>query len=525
MNGRQNQFILTLPDVLQKSASLFPEKPAVIEGARSISYKDLEARSNSLAHYLIEKGIKKGDRVGIFLDKSIESVLSIWGILKAGGIFVYINPHLTTEQVRYHIENCSMKCVISSDKKKIALGTLECCVIINCKDFESIFINYASGAVHTVDLIETDLAAILYTSGSTGFPKGAVFNHKNLILGTQIVASYLENTEEDVIISVLPFNFDYGLNQLFTALLVGGQLVLQKAMFSNEICRTLIDKQITGFAGVPTIWIQLLQEDICSFKYLEFPKLRYITNSGGGLPVPCLTELRKVLKSTKIYLMYGLTEAFRSTYLPPKELDRRPTSIGKAIPNVQISVINKEGKECAPGEEGELVHRGGVIFQGYWDNPEATEKVLKPFPFAPKELCAREMAVWSGDTVKRDKDGFLYFIGRNDEMIKSAGNRISPQEIETVLYRMEEIKEVVVFGIKDDMLGNKIKAVVSLKTDKRAPPQDIKEYCKKALPYYMVPQDIVIMDELPKTVTGKLDRVRVKQLHTNVQPRSENKVL
>jgi acyl-CoA ligase (AMP-forming) (exosortase A-associated) len=503
----------TLPDILKNSAVNFPNKAAVVLHSRSVSYKDLDAQTNAVANYLLARGIKKGDRVGIFLERSLEEVISLWGIAKAGGIFVNIEPRLTPDQVSYRIENCGMRYVISSEKKRDALREDGKTEVINTKDFDFIIEHHANEPPGNAGLSENDLAAILYTSGSTGYPKGAVLNHGNLVLGTRIVAQYLGNTQHDVIISALPFCFDYGLNQMFTAFFAGGTLVLQASMFPGDICKTLIEQRITGFAGIPTTWVMLLQ-DISPFKKSDFPHLRYITNSGGMIPARYLNELKKVLKKTKIYLMYGLTEAFRSTYLPPEEIDHRPTSIGKAIPGVQVAVIDKDGKECQAGEEGMLVHRGGVIFQGYWNDPEETNKVLKPFPLFPGGPREREMAVWSNDIVKKDEEGFLYFIGRNDEMIKCLGHRISPQEIEDVLYKMEQIEEAVVFGITDDLWGQKIKAVVSLKEKNgRISKKEVIDFCKTRLPDFMMPREIEFAPSLPKTPAGKIDRARVKEEH------------
>jgi acyl-CoA synthetase (AMP-forming)/AMP-acid ligase II len=281
-------------------------------------------------------------------------------------------------------------------------------------------------------------------------------------------------------------------------------------MHPKHICDTLVQERITGFAGVPTIWVQLLQR-YSPFKQLSFPDLRYITNSGDTVPLRYLKQLREILTETRIYLMYGLTEAFRSTYLPPEELEKRPTSIGKAIPNVDIHVLNERGEECGPGEPGELVHRGANIFQGYWNDTEATAKVLKPFPFGPEEVPCKEMAVYSGDIVTRDEEGFLYFIGRKDHLIKSAGYRISPQEIEDILHQMSGVKAAAVLGVKDDLLGHKIKAFVSRGDHANLGEKEVIDFCAERLPNYMVPHTIVFLDDLPRTLNEKVDRVALKR--------------
>jgi acyl-CoA synthetase (AMP-forming)/AMP-acid ligase II len=382
-------------------------------------------------------------------------------------------------------------------------------VIVGIDELPNIYGRSPSGRSH-VPVIGEDMAASLYTSGSTGYPKGAILSHGNLVIGARIVVTYLENCPDDVILSVLPFHFDYGLNQLITSFLVGATLVLQKSTFPSDICRTLIDCQITGLAGVPTLWVQLLKSN-SPFRGLHFPAIRYITNSGGAVPVRYVSQLKEVLRGAKIYLMYGLTEAFRSSYLPPEELEARPTSIGKAIPGVELLVIDEQGGNCQAGKVGELVHRGGVIFRGYWNDPEGTSKILRPAPFASSAQPVAEMAVWSGDLVSRDEEGFLYFVGRKDEMIKSAGYRISPQEIEDVLHKMDLIEEAVAFGIKDDELGERISVVVSPRGNAFLSEELVMQLCRRHLPSFMVPSVITIIPELPKGLTGKLDRNRIKR--------------
>ena len=271
--------------------------------------------------------------------------------------------------------------------------------------------------------ISKDLAAILYTSGSTGKPKGVMLSHANIMAGSTIVSTYLEISESERILAVLPFSFDAGMNQLMTAFQQGATIVLIKFVFAKEIIDALLAEHISALAGVPTVWSLLANGGILKHK---FPDLRYITNTGGAMPQAVLKVLREALPSTKIFLMYGLTEAFRSTYLPPEELDRRPTSMGKAIPDTEILVLNEHGERCQPGEVGELVHRGPTVSMGYWGNLEATDRVLKPNPLLAPELGDCEKVCYSGDLVKTDDDGFLYYVGRRDTMIKSSGYRISP---------------------------------------------------------------------------------------------------
>lgn len=352
--------------------------------------------------------------------------------------------------------------------------------------------------------IEKDLAAILYTSGSSGKPKGVMLNHAQIIAGSSIVASYLEITHTDRILAILPFSFDAGLNQLMTAFQQGGTLVLMTFIFAREIIQTLLTERITGLAGVPSLWSLLAQSNSTLQRY-AFPNLRYIANTGGRMPQSVLRVLRQALPATKIFLMYGLTEAFRSTYLPPEELDRRPTSIGKAIPNTEILVINERGQLCQPGEAGELVHRGPTVGMGYWAQPDLTARVFRPHPFLRPELGDGERVCYSGDLVRMDEEGFLYFIGRRDNMIKSAGFRISPTEVEEVLFQSRKLREAAVIGIPDEVLGQAVKALVVPADGEAVSPEDLIAFCAETLPRYMVPKSVEILDSLPKTPSGKID--------------------
>jgi acyl-CoA synthetase (AMP-forming)/AMP-acid ligase II len=363
---------------------------------------------------------------------------------------------------------------------------------------------------------EVDLGTILYTSGSTGMPKGVSTSQRNLVVGAQIVSTYLENTEEDRILSALPLNFDAGLNQFTTSLRVGATLALQRSRLPGDLLKGLRRHEITGVAGVPPLWSLLLRARK-SIAQEPLSHLRYISNTGGRIPQANLDELRRLLEpaGTKIYLMYGLTEAFRSTYLAPEEIHRGTECIGKAIPDTEIMVINKQGEECAPGEVGELVHRGPTVAMGYWGKEEATRKAYRPNPLAPPELLDVERVVYSGDNVRRDEEGFIYFIGREDAMIKSQGYRMSPEEVENLLIGSGHVHEACAFGVPDPDLGHQVVAVVSLKSDGEGVIDEIREYAVKNGPPYMVPKEILIQDELPKTGSGKIDRKGISNAYAD----------
>jgi len=351
--------------------------------------------------------------------------------------------------------------------------------------------------------IEKDLAAILYTSGSTGKPKGVMLSHANVVAGSRIVSTYLGITENERILAVLPFSFDAGMNQLMTAFEKGATCVLINFVFAREIVQALLKERITGLAGVPTLWSLLAQPNSTLSKQ-PITHLRYITNTGGAMPQAVLKVLREALPTTQIFLMYGLTEAFRSTYLSPDELDRRPTSMGKAIPDTEILVLNEKGQLCKPGETGELVHRGPTVSLG-WNRPEDTARALRPNPALPSELGDSEKVCYSGDLVKMDEEGFLYFVGRRDTMIKSSGVRISPTEVEEVLFQSGKLRGAAVIGIPDETLGQTIKAFVVPRDGNALDTDVLLSYCAEKMPRYMVPKAFEVMSELPKTSSGKVD--------------------
>ena len=504
--------------MLQASARRHPGKEALVHGEERLPYAEVARRVAGLATGLREAGLERGDRVGIYLDASVAQTLSIFGISQAGGVYVPVNGVLFPEQVAFIARDCGMKGLITTPEKLAPLAE----ALKEVPSLQFIVVVGGSGlvdspvTVHDFEgwcaltpptgwrerAIDKDLAAILYTSGSTGKPKGVMLSHAQVMAGSSIVSTYLEITEADRILAVLPFSFDAGMNQLMTAFQQGATLVLINFVFAREVVRTLIRERVTGLAGVPTFW-SLLAQPTSGLHKQPLPDLRYITNTGGAMPQTVLGVLRGALPSTRIFLMYGLTEAFRSTYLPPEELDRRPTSIGKAIPDTEILVINERGGLCGPGEVGELVHRGPTVSLGYWGHPDLTAKVLRPNPLLPPEIA--DVVCYSGDYVKMDEEGYLYFVGRRDTMIKSSGFRISPTEVEEVLFRTGRLKGAAVIGLPDDVLGQSIKALVVARDGERVEADELREFCAASMPRHMVPKVIEVMDDLPKTPSGKVD--------------------
>lgn len=506
--------------MLRASSQKAPGKEALVHGNTRLSYSEVDSKTSNLAAGLRQSGLKRGDRIGIYLDASVPQVLSIFAVSKAGGVFVPINGQLFADQVAHIAKDCGMKALITTPAKLEAIAevlpqipSLEFLIVTSdgnspalklpIHNFEQ-FCAAAPAVSWREGSIEKDLAAILYTSGSTGKPKGVMLSHANIMAGSTIVSTYLGITSSERILAVLPFSFDAGMNQLMTAFQQGGTCVLINFVFARDIVQVLIKEEITGLAGVPTLW-SLLSQPNSTLSKQPLPHLRYITNTGGAMPQNVLAVLRKVLTTTKIFLMYGLTEAFRSTYLPPEELDCRPTSMGKAIPDTEILVLNEHGGLCKPGEIGELVHRGPTVSLGYWGRPEDTNRVLRPNPLLLPEMGDCERICYSGDLVKMDEDGFLYFQGRRDAMIKSSGFRISPTEVEEALFSSGKLRLAAVIGIPDEVLGQSIKAFVVLKNGESPSAEALLAHCSEKLPRYMIPKTVEFLEEMPKTTSGKVD--------------------
>jgi acyl-CoA ligase (AMP-forming) (exosortase A-associated) len=505
--------------MLQTSARHYPDKEALVHGQERLTYQALAERAAGLARGLREAGLERADRVGIYLEPSVPQAISIFAISESGGVYVPINGSLFSEQVAHIARDCQMKALITTSKKLATLlevlpqlASLEFLIVVEDGELPEVSLRVyryeefcsRKGVRNEDEAISKDLAAILYTSGSTGKPKGVMLSHANVMAGSTIVSTYLGITSNDRILAVLPFSFDAGMNQLMTALQQGGTCVLINFVFAREIVKALRQERITGLAGVPTLWALLAQPNSGLDKE-PLGDLRYITNTGGAMPQNVLATLRRLLPATRIFLMYGLTEAFRSTYLPPEELDRRPTSMGKAIPDTEILVLNEQGKRCKAGEIGELVHRGPTVSLGYWGRPEDTARALRANPLLPPELGDCEKVCYSGDLVKSDEDGFLYFVGRRDTMIKSSGFRISPTEVEEALFSSGKLRGAAVIGIPDELLGQTIKAFVSPRDGEPLDTAGLLAHCAQKLPRYMVPKNIEVLQDLPKTSSGKVD--------------------
>lgn len=519
-----------LPELIALAAERTPQAIALTSGASSWNYGDLNAGVRQFAAGLMGLGLERGARVAIYLDKRFETVIASFGAPAAGAVFVPVNPLLKPEQVAFILRDCNVRVLVTSPER----FTLMKDVLVECPDMRHVVVTASLANSVATDVtvaspfgltfwsdllgsplrsghrvIDTDMAAILYTSGSTGKPKGVVLSHRNMVAGAKSVASYLENNAQDTLLAALPLSFDAGFSQLTTAFHAGGRVVLLNYLMPRDVLQAMEREHVTGLTVVPPLYIQLSQ--------LEWPAaigehLRYFANTGGRMPRETLTLLRQRVPQAKPFLMYGLTEAFRSTYLPPGEVDRRPDSIGKAIPNAEILVLREDGSPCGPDEPGELVHRGALVGMGYWNDPEKTAERYKLLavgtPGRPPGLPLPEYAVFSGDTVRRDAEGFLYFIGRRDEMMKTSGYRVSPTEVEEVLYATQLVGECVAFGVDHPTLGHAIHVIATPVAVTGAIDLNVLiSECRVRMPAYMVPAVIeVVAGPLPRNPNGKIDR-------------------
>lgn len=510
-------------EFLARGAKRWPQATALVAKDQSISFAALWEAVGANAAGLLELGIARGDRIGVWLDKRIETVTAFFGASLAGAVFVPINPVLKPPQVYHILIDCNVRVLVTTHERLLSLEpTLARCRDLRCVVLVEVGADVvpSTGATTTVSwaalqqararssrrcpgVIDIDMAAILYTSGSTGLPKGVVLSHRNLVVGGQSVSQYLENGPHDRILSALPFSFDAGLSQITTAFCSGARLVLLSYLTARDLKRVCASEQITGITAVPPLWFQLGALDWSDGAGCS---LRYFANTGGHMPLPLLQRLREIFPRAKPYLMYGLTEAFRSTYLDPAEVDRRPNSIGKAIPNAEILVVNPQGGICGPGEEGELVHRGALVALGYWNDSQRTAERFRPAPGRPPGLSGQELAVWSGDIVRQDDEGFLYYVGRRDDMIKTSGYRVSSTEIEEVVYATGQVEEVVALGLPHPTLGQAIAVIAKAKGGAPLAQAEILTACRRALPLYMVPALFVQRSQLPRNPNGKIDR-------------------
>ena len=486
---------------LEVSARRYPDKVALVAGGRRLTYRDVDQAAARVASGLRTLGVQRGARVVVHLENGVEAVLSIFGALKAGAAFVVINSSTKADKLATLVSHCGAAAVITDARAGIAdrLQGLAPLVVVNGEssgpfvDFDRL----AATEAEPVDgiRIDMDLAAIVYTSGSTGGPKGVMLTHRNITSAAASITTYLEASENDVILNVLPLSFDYGLYQILMGFSVGATIVLERSFaFPPMLLDTMVRERVTGLPIVPTIAALLLRHDLRDW---DLSALRYITSTGAVMPPAHIARLRQILPQARFFSMYGITECKRVSYLSPDEIDARPTSVGKPMPNVEVFVEDEHGQLSETGE-GELIVRGSNVMLGYWNDPESTARALRPGRY-PGERLLR-----SGDRFRIDETGYLYFLGRLDDMFKSRGQRVSPREIENVLYELPGITSAAVVGTPDVVLGMAVTAYVVV-DDPAVTERDIVRHCAARLEDFLVPE-VHLVSEFPRTTSGKLDR-------------------
>ncbi|MHC4299289.1 MAG: class I adenylate-forming enzyme family protein [Planctomycetota bacterium] len=513
---------------LVRSARRLPDKVALICGEQRWTYRAVDRRTDHLAMALADQGIQRQERVVVLLDNSAETVISLYGILKAGGVFIVLAGSLKGPKLRYILENSGADILITHVSKakvvKDALGeNPEGRKIVWVGPSKRIPEEFAGSSLGWDDIfsdfseesapgkkdgklprcIDVDLATLIYTSGSTGEPKGVMSTHHNMISAARSIVQYVGNVEDDVVLDVLPLSFDYGLYQVIMAFMFGGTIVLEKSfLYLHTILERIAQEKVTGFPIVPTIVAMLLKlQDLSQY---DFSCLRYMTNTGAALPVEHIRRLRSMFPHVTMISMFGLTECKRVSYLPPEELDRIPSSVGKAMPNCEVFVVDEDGNEVPPGETGELIIRGSNVMQGYWKDPHITARTYRDGQYPSGRI------LYSGDYFRKDEQGYLYFLGRKDDMIKSKGERISAKEVENNISAMEGVAEVAVVGLPDEILGQVIKACIVPAPNVELIDKQVLKYCAANMETFMVPKYIEFMDSLPKTPNGKIDKKLLK---------------
>jgi amino acid adenylation domain-containing protein len=515
----QNRALL-LHDYLHQSARRLPDKIALVHQGERLTYAEIEARSSALAHALIQRGVRRGDRVVVFAHNTVETVVSFWAILKANAVVSIVSPLTKSAKLAYLLNDCRASALITDGQltpvfAPAAAASPHLSAILVSGELDATLLSWLHGVASFAAALEgerrdrpplrrsidIDLAAIIYTSGSTGEPKGVMLTHRNMLTAATSITTYLESVEDDIILCALPLAFDYGLYQMIMATRTGSRLVLERSfVYPAQVLKVMVEEAVTGFPGVPTMFATLAEMKSAARGDLAFSMIRYVTNTAAALPVKHILALKDLFPAAKIFSMYGLTECKRCTYLPPEDLDRKPASVGLAIPNTELWIVDENDARCGPGEVGQLVIRGATVMRGYWDKPEATAKKLRPGPLPG------EMVLYTGDYCTLDEEGYLYFVARMDDVIKSRGEKVPPKEVEGVIANLDGVKEVAVIGVPDEILGQAVKAFVVLEQGVTLTAKDVLAECHKKLESFMVPKVIEFLAELPKTSTGKIKK-------------------
>jgi long-chain acyl-CoA synthetase len=502
-------------EFLENTAKKYPEKIALIWGDQKLSYKKLDEMAARCASALKEQGIQNGDRVVIVTPNSIETIIAIFGVLKAGGVFLVVHHSIKEKKLSYILNDCDAKAIVLFRNQVPAFrealetgGPLHCMIVCGDETSEQtpkripeiswsdVQKNYPPISRSPL-MSEQDLACLVYTSGSTGEPKGVMESHACVDFATSSIITYLENAPDDIVLNCLPLSFDYGLYQPLMVFKFGGTLVLERSfMFPAAILKKMEKERVTGFPGVPTIFSLLLQMDLSNY---DLSSLRYITNTAAALPVSHIERLCAKFPHVNLYSMYGQTECKRILYLPPHELKKRPGSVGIAIPGTEVWIQGSEGDHLLPGSSGQLVVRGRHVMKGYLNKPKETAATFGPGRFP------EEGVLFTGDLFRQDEEGFFYFISRMDDIIKTRGEKVAPKEIENVLYLLPMIVEAAVVGVPDAIEGEAIKAYI-VTSDPDLSEKEVINHCKNTLESFMVPKFVEFRDTLPKSSAGKIAR-------------------
>ena len=515
-----------LQQLLTRSASLYPEKPAVWARKRTLTYRELDERSTQLAHLLVRRGLKKGDRVGIFFPKAVESLVCMFGVMKAGGVYVPLDPQAPAERITYIIENCGIRVLLTNKERRAALGAavenLDYCVMTDDSGSNgsgnkvvpwAMLSEYPASPAPQVLMTETDLAYILYTSGSTGRPKGVMLSHQNALTFVEWCAEKFKVRAEDRLSNHAPLHFDLSVFDVYNAMEAGATVYLvteDLALFPTTLANFIEQQQITIWYSVPSALMLLLLH--ANMKAEKLPHLRTILFAGEVFPMKYLRQLAELLPNVELYNLYGPTETNVCTYYRVERdrlagMDKLP--IGIACENTEVFAVNDQDQIVTrPGEQGELYVRGPAVTYGYWADQEKTKKMVVPNRF---QANFNESMYRTGDLVTLAEDGNYYFQGRRDSQIKSRGYRIELGEIESALLSHPAVREAAALAIPDDLIGNRIKAVVAPHETQQLKIADLQQFCATRIPKYMIPEQIEFLEALPKTSTGKIDRVRLAQ--------------
>jgi amino acid adenylation domain-containing protein len=507
---------MLLHGFLDRIADRVPEKEAIVTEEKRVTYSEFRKDAYGLARSLVKGGVRRGDRVLVWLENRYETAVAIYGVLLAGAAFIPLNPTSKARRADFVVKDSEPAAAIVSGRRRNWLETVarlgtslrwaalveaepqsDSCGSISVRSFETAVREVPTAALPRV--IDQDLAAIIYTSGTTSDPKGIVCPHANMAAAATSIIAYLENVEDDIVLDALPLSFDYGLYQLLMVVQFGGKLILERSFaFHYAIAERIGRERVTGLPGVPTLFTMLLYLDLSG---VDLSSIRYLTNTGAAVSPPLIARVRQAFPRARFYSMFGLSECKRVSYLPPEELDRRPESVGKAMPNCETYLVDDDGSRITtPGKIGELVIRGSNVMRGYWNRPKETAGTYRPGP------TPEEHAVYSGDLFREDEEGFLYFVGRKDEVFKSRGEKVSPREVESVIEEIPGVAECGAVGLPDEVLGNRTIALVVPRKGAAISEKDVLKYAAEHLDANMIPARVLLCDALPRSPNGKLVR-------------------